>query len=113
MRIATSLLLLPAVCFVTFHTHQASAVIYKVTPDASASDGNGDDGDVYSLLDALDRARGGDIIALEDGTYTDQIHSTAPGEDRNPITIRGTRGAVLKAKNAMVEITHSWVTLEV
>ncbi|CAM9176520.1 unnamed protein product [Laminaria digitata] len=115
MRKATSFLLLPTVCLITFHTRQASAAVYKVVPDASSSDGDnggGDGEEVYSLLDALDRAQGGDTIALEDDTYTDRIKSTAAGEEGNPIVISGGRGAVLKASSPCVKITHSWITLE-
>lgn len=111
MRTVTSLLFLPAVCLVTLHTHQASsAEIYRVVPGASSSDVA--DG-VYSLLDALDSAHGGDTIALADGTYTDQIHSVRSGEEGNLITITGSRQAVLKAKSRCVKITHSWITIEV
>ena len=110
MSKATPLLLLLAVCVISLHCRQASAIVYKVTPAAQSSDGN--DG-VYSVLDALDRAVGGDTIELEDGTYTDQIHSTGPGQEGNPITIMGSRKAVVKATNPCVEITHSWITLEV
>ena len=110
MSKATPLLLLLAVCVISLHCRQASAIVYKVTPAAQSSDGN--DG-VYSVLDALDRAVGGDTIELEDGTYTDQIHSTGPGQEGNPITIIGSRNAVVKATNPCVEITHSWITLEV
>ena len=109
MRKAAPLLLLLAVCVISLHSRQASAIVYQVTPDAQ-SDGN--DG-VYSLPDALERAKGGDTIELEDGTYTDQIHSTGPGQEGNPITIMGSRKAVVKATNPCVEITHSWITLEV
>ena len=110
MRNATYLLFLPAVCLITLHTYQVRAVVYKVVPDASST---GNDGEVYTLLDALDRAGGGDTIALEDATYTDQIHSTGPGEEGNPITIIGGKDAVLKAKSPSVKITDPWVTLEV
>lgn len=97
-------------CFITLHTHHVNALVYNVVPDASSC--NSADG-AYSLLDALERAVGGDTISLADGTYTDQIRSTGPGEEGNPIIINGTRNAVLKAKSPCVEITHSWITIEV
>lgn len=110
MRKATSVFALPAVCLMVIRAHRAHAMTFKVVPDASSSD---DAVEVYSLLDALDMAKGGDTIQLEDGTYTDQIHSTGPGEEGNPITIIGSRQAVLKATSPCVEITHSWIELKV
>ena len=111
MRTATYLLLMRAVCLITPLAHQASAKVYNVVPDARSTDSNDD---VYSLPDALDMAVGGDSITLDDGTYTDQIHSTHPGEPDNPRTISGTRGAVIKANDSpCIKITHSWITLEV
>ena len=99
------------VCLVTPLAPQASAKVYKVAPDARPTDSNDD---VYSLPDALDMAVEGDSITLESGTYTDQIHSTHPGQPDNPIIISGTREAVIKTNDSLgVEITHSWITLEV
>lgn len=110
MRNPTSFLVPPVVCLIALHAHRVNAKIYTVVPDASSSDVAGE---VYSLPDALERAEGGDTISLEPGTYTDRIRSTGPGEDGNPITIVGTREAVLKAVSPCVDITHSWITLEV
>lgn len=110
MRNPTSFLVPPVVCLVALHAHRASAKIYTVVPDVSSSDVAGE---VYSLPDALEEAEGGDTISLQPGTYTDRIRSTGPGEDGNPITIVGTREAVLKATSPCVDITHSWITLEV
>lgn len=110
MRYVAYLHSLPAVCLITLKTHPASAFIYNVVPDAGSSDSVNE---VYSLLDALDRAVGGDTVSLADGTYSDQIHSTGPGEEGNPIVITGSRQVVLKANNPCVEITHSWITIEV
>lgn len=104
-----SLLVLLAMCIIAFYTHRANAYIFRVAPDASSSDAP--DG-VSSLVDALDKAVAGDTIELHDGTYTDRIRSTRPGNDLNPITIISSRQAVINAPNPRVEIKHSWVQLE-
>lgn len=111
MRKAASLLLLSAVSMLALHARQARADTYNVVPDVSSSSDSDDE--VFSLAEALDSARAGDIIALGDGNYTDQLHSRVSGEEDNPITITGGRRAVIKGESPCVLIKHSWITLEV
>ena len=68
---------------------------------------------MYSLLDALDMAEGGDTIALVNGTYTDQIHSRLSGGDGKPVPITEERVAVIDAPYEAIRIRHSWVAMEV
>lgn len=93
------------------HARQARAETYNVIPDVDSSSDSGDD--VFSLAEALDIARAGDIIALADGHYVDQLHSRVPGEEGNPIIVTGGRSAVIKGESPCVLIEHSWITLEV
>ena len=68
---------------------------------------------MYTLADALASAEGGDVIVLANGTYTDKVESVVSGEEGNPITIMGEKGAVIQATSPSIHIEHSWITLEV
>ncbi|WP_169736560.1 right-handed parallel beta-helix repeat-containing protein [Pseudonocardia spinosispora] len=48
-----------------------------------------------SLIEALNGARAGDVIQLADGTYKGNFTATAQGTADRPITLCGTRNAVL------------------
>ena len=128
MRAATCFALLPAASILTglHQVPQASGYTYNVLSDAESSSAddsassspsaglNSVNNDaVYSLPDALSKAVPGDTIVLANGTYTDRLESYAAGEEGNPITIVGGRGAVLQSTSPSVHIEHSWITLEV
>lgn len=95
--------------------NQACATTYKVTPSGkwTSSSGYSSKSTVYSLPDALIKARAGDTVFLSDGTYTDRVESVIDGEKGHPIKIKGSHEAVIKAESPSVKITHSWITIQV
>ena len=68
---------------------------------------------MYSLSDALGKAKAGDTIFLADGTYTDRVESITAGRNGSPIKIKGGNDAVVKAESPSVLIQHSWITIQV
>ena len=72
--------------------------------------------DTQSLTDALSAAQPGDAIQLADGTYVGQFKLTASGTADAPITLRGSRAAVIDGegvrKGRTVELTGSYWRLE-
>lgn len=119
---ATSLRRLSAVAGLLFslRANRVIAVTFNVAPGIDSE--SSDDGDgacspcIYSVSQAFDMARGGDTIVLADGTYTDRddrIRTVNDGEEGNPITIVGGRGAVIKTPSPSVYIENSWIHLEV
>ena len=96
------------------------AVTFNVAPGVDSDSSDDSAGAcspcIYSVSQALEMAQGGDTIVLADGTYTDRddrIMSVNDGEEGNPITIVGGRGAVIKVPSPSVYIVNSWITLEV
>ena len=85
---------------------KADAVTYSV----SASE------DGMDLTEALKKAGPGDKISLEDGIYDTALESYTDGEKGNPITIKGSRDAIINGDNGdsrSVLINHSYITLRV
>ena len=89
-----------------------NAAVYDVSPD----------GEPMTLTAALDVAGPGDTISLADGIYLEPIVTTQGGEEGNPLTIEGGRGAVINYfsgdksimwSQKVVDIKHSWITLRV
>lgn len=132
MRAATCFALLPAASILmalVHHVPKASGYTYNVLSDAESASSDDDSASssfsssagvnsvnndvVYSLPDALSKAKPGDTIVLANGTYIDRLESYASGEEGSPITIVGERGAVLQSISPSVHIEHSWITLEV
>ena len=68
---------------------------------------------MYSLSGALRWALAGDTVLLADGTYTIRVDSRAHGTRASPITIIGSKDAIIKGDSPAVRIRHSWVTLQV
>ena len=95
-----------------------AAVTYNVSPfvgDSSSSDDATSTG-IFTVADAFAVAQAGDTIVLADGTYTeslDRIASVIDGEKGNPITVTGSRDAVIKVPSPSVRIENSWITIEV
>lgn len=118
---ATSILLLAA-----SGVHRAGAFTFNAVPETemmtafssyittnSVNLNDSSASAITSLEDALAYAVGGDTIHLANGTYLQRIESTVSGEEGNPITIVGGRDAVIQSNSPLVEITHSWITLQV
>lgn len=62
---------------------------------------------------ALDRAEPGDTVQLADGDYYQSIHSARSGRKRAPITITGTKDAILfGSESRIIEIRHSYLVLD-
>lgn len=111
MRPAAALRLLPAAWVLTFHSHQARAYTFNVVADPASASSS--DSEVYGLEEAMELAEPGDVVQLADGIYTDQLHSSVSGEEGDPITVSGGRGAVLMGSSPSVYIEHSWISLKV
>ena len=52
-----------------------------------------------SIQDAIDQAGPGDTITLSDGNYAQDFETVADGEMDSPITIKGTRKAVVTGES--------------
>ncbi|WP_439815988.1 DUF1565 domain-containing protein [Zavarzinia sp. CC-PAN008] len=61
----------------------------------------------------LNLAQPGDVVQLAPGRYVQDVVTVRPGRSGAPITINGTRAAVVvgAGKARIVEIKHSWITL--
>lgn len=72
-------------------------------------------GTAYSLNEALADAKPGDVIVLGDGTLTGRFAATQPGTAASPVTVCGTRSAVLDggsvAAGTGFTVAASWWTL--
>ncbi|CAM9699793.1 unnamed protein product, partial [Discosporangium mesarthrocarpum] len=77
------------------------AKTFKVSPNSSPS-----------LSQAMYEAKAGDTIELADGFYKRGIVSHRSGKSDDPIVIRGSRGAILRDQDLVVDITHNYVHLE-
>lgn len=67
-----------------------------------------------SIQAAIDLAQPGDTIELEDGKFNEELLSSRDGEEGNPITITGSRNAVLSGTGKtgrLFEINHSYWTV--
>lgn len=67
-----------------------------------------------SIQAAIDLAQPGDTISLEDGKFNEELLSSRDGEEGNPITITGSRNAILSGtgkKGRLFEINHSYWTV--
>lgn len=83
----------------------ATAKTYKV----SASGGD------LTLDEAMSLATAGDYVSLADGTYDEAIVSKRSGEQGSPITVKGSRKAIINGgfSSKSVRIKHSFITLKV
>lgn len=83
----------------------------------SGSDGNSglSSGSAFKTIQkAVDTAQAGDTINLADGSYLQNVVTKRNGSPGMPITIRGSRQAVVKGSDSgrMFEINHDYITLE-
>lgn len=66
-----------------------------------------------SIQKALDRAQPGDTIVLSDGLYREDIVSRRNGTRELPITIRGSRNAIIKGGGGrVIEVNHDYLVLD-
>ncbi|GIU71527.1 MAG: hypothetical protein KatS3mg003_1006 [Candidatus Nitrosocaldaceae archaeon] len=89
--------------------------VYYVSPNGNDNnDGLTPNTPFKSIMKALKLAKAGDTIILADGVYREDIDSVRDGEENNPITIKGNKDAILKAKNddRIVEINHDYIILQ-
>lgn len=67
-----------------------------------------------SIQAAIDLAQPGDTIELKDGTFNEELVSSRDGEEGKPITITGSRKAILSGTGKtgrLFEINHSYWTV--
>ncbi|CAM9550784.1 unnamed protein product [Choristocarpus tenellus] len=80
------------------------AKTYMVTPDSSPS-----------LQEVMTMTRAGDVVELGNGVYTGGIKSWTSGTENNPITVTGSRDAVISGTNPdddrVITIKHSYFHL--
>ncbi|CAM9440201.1 unnamed protein product, partial [Choristocarpus tenellus] len=92
------------VAFLGLATSLVDAKTYKVTPDSSPS-----------LQEVMAITKAGDVVELGNGLYSEGIKSSASGTESSPITITGSRGAILSGTNPdddrVVTIKHSYIHL--
>ena len=93
--------------FIVVAIHELLAT--SVTYDVSAS------GNDMGLTEALEMAEPGDTVHLADGIYDIALVSYRDGEEDDPITIEGSREAVINGAHSSrsVLINHSFITLRV
>ncbi|CAN0313635.1 unnamed protein product [Ectocarpus sp. 13 AM-2016] len=73
-------------------------------------------GDGFDLAEAMELAEAGDTVSLQDGTYEQALETVRDGESKNPITVVGGPGAIIKAQNSAgrsVFVGHSFIELKV
>lgn len=90
--------------------------IYYVSPSGKdTNDGKTVSTPFYSIDKALSFAEAGDVIELADGEYLQTVSSLKDGNKGSPITIRGSRAAVIRGTedtNRIIEIRHDYLTLD-
>ena len=68
-----------------------------------------------SIQAAIDLAQPGDTVELRDGEYREDVVTTRDGEIDKRITIRGSRGAILRGtgkENRLFQIHHDYISLD-
>lgn len=90
--------------------------VYHVSPSGNDdNDGTTADKALLTIDKALSFAAAGDSIVLADGIYDQTVASIKDGRQDAPITIRGSRGAVLRGADGfgrVMEIRHNHITLQ-
>lgn len=67
-----------------------------------------------TLQAALDAAQSGDTIEVRDGVYDGEAVTRRDGTPVAPITIRGSRNAVIRGRGTarMIEVNHDYYVIE-
>ncbi len=104
------------ILFLTALTTLGSAQThYYINPEGSnKNDGLSPSTPLKFIQRAVDIAQAGDTIHLAPGHYKQDIQSVRAGTEGAPITITGTKNAIVHgvASNRMVQIHHDYITLE-
>ena len=79
-----------------------SDIIY-VDPAGDDSNPGSEANPLQTIKTALDRVQPGETVYLEPGEYRDRIVTIIPGEPENPITITGSKDAVIRPSEDIVE----------
>lgn len=89
-------------------------VTYYVNPNGNdMNDGLSSSTPFKTIRHALEVAEAGDTIFLMDGVYMEDIKSIKDGYANAPITITGSKHAVVKgSSNKIVKIEHDYIRLE-
>lgn len=87
---------------------------YYVSPTGDNSrTGKEKDKPIKTIQLALDRAQPGDAIHLEDGAYYQSFSSVRSGKKKAPITITGSKNAIVfGSQSRVIQIHHSFLTLD-
>jgi hypothetical protein len=88
---------------------------YYVSPSGNDANSGLTSGDPWRTIQkAFDTAQPGDTINLADGSYLQNVVTKRNGAVGSPITIRGSRLAVVKGNDSgrMIEINHDYITFE-
>ena len=81
-------------------TEQTPNVIY-LSPDGDDENPGTEDEPMTTVQQALVEVEPGDTIHLQPGEYTGKLATVKPGEPDNPITITGSKDAVLRPSQAV------------
>ena len=93
----------------------AAGTNYYVSPSGSDTGSGLSPGDPWRTIQkAVEAAQAGDTINLADGSYTQNVITKRNGSPGAPITIRGSRLAIVKGSDTgrMFEINHDYITFE-
>lgn len=93
----------------------ASSKSYYVSPSGSDSNsGTVETSPFKTIQKAVDLAQPGDTINLAPGIYLQDVISKRNGEISAPITIKGSKDAIVKGggKARVIEINHDYLTLK-
>ena len=89
--------------------------IYYVDPQGNdKNDGKSEDKAFKTIQKAVDLAKPGDKVQLLPGVYLQDVVTRISGIPDNPITITGTREAIVKGggEPRVFEINHDYITLD-
>lgn len=93
-----------------------AGINYYVSPSGDDTNNNGlSPGSAWRTIQkAVDAAQPGDTVNLADGSYLQNVRTRRNGSVGLPITIRGSRAAVVKGSGTtrMIEINHDYITLD-
>ncbi len=98
-----------------FAAKPSYASTYYVSPRGSDSnDGASDLKPLLNIDKALSFAEAGNTVVLADGDYEQSVSTLKDGRDGAPITIKGSRRAVIRGtakENRIMEIRNSYISL--
>lgn len=99
----------------SWNAAEAAGTNYYVSPSGSDSSSGLTTGNAFRTIQkAFDTAQAGDFINLADGSYLQNVVTRRNGTPGAPITIRGSRSAIVKGSDSgrMIEINHDYITFE-